>query len=141
MNPVFVDAGHWIALLDPGDSLHDTALTASKIHGARRWVTTETVLIEFLNHFAGRGTRSRQQAAQSVTEIRRDPRVQVVPLGPALFDASLHLYATRPDKTWSSGDCVSFRPMRQRKLMDALAYDHHCEQAGFRPLLRHMTSR
>ena len=140
MNPVFVDAGHWIALLDLDDALHGMALAASEIHGARRWITTETALTEFLDHFSGRGARSRQQVVQSVMDIRRDPRVQVVPLGPALFDAALRLYAARPDKTWSFSDCVSFRLMRQRGLTDALACDRHFEQAGFRPLLRRTSS-
>ena len=40
------------------------------------------------------------------------------------------------DKEWSLTDCASFDVMRERKLVDALVYDKHFEQAGFVPLLR-----
>ena len=42
----------------------------------------------------------------------------------------------RPDKEWSLTDCISFVLMRERSVHEALAYDHHFEQAGFVALLR-----
>ena len=44
--------------------------------------------------------------------------------------------ASHADKVWSLTDCTSFVLMRQRGIADALAYDRHFEQAGFKALLR-----
>ena len=43
---------------------------------------------------------------------------------------------TRLDKSWSLTDCISFEVMRSAQATDALTYDQHFEQAGFRALLR-----
>jgi predicted nucleic acid-binding protein len=46
------------------------------------------------------------------------------------------MYRRVPDKEWSLTDCASFALMRQRGVSEALAHDHHFEQAGFIALLR-----
>ena len=43
----------------------------------------------------------------------------------------MQLYGTRHDKNWSLTDCFSFVVMEQRRLVQALATDHHFRQAGF----------
>jgi predicted nucleic acid-binding protein len=35
------------------------------------------------------------------------------------------------DKSWSFTDCVSYVVMKQRKITEAFAFDHHFEQMGF----------
>jgi predicted nucleic acid-binding protein len=55
---------------------------------------------------------------------------------PALFRAAVRLYETHADKGWGLTDCVSFSIMRDRGVVDALAYDIHFVQAGFNALLR-----
>lgn len=60
----------------------------------------------------------------------------MIPQSSEQFDAALDLYSQRHDKTWGLTDCVSFCIMSERGIQEALAYDHHFEQAGFRPLLR-----
>jgi predicted nucleic acid-binding protein len=60
----------------------------------------------------------------------------IVPITPSLFDKALQLYERSSDKAWSLTDCASFVVMRERKIIDALSFDHHFEQAGFRALLR-----
>jgi predicted nucleic acid-binding protein len=42
----------------------------------------------------------------------------------------------RADKEWSLTDCASFKIMKARGITEALAHDHHFEQAGFTALLR-----
>ena len=54
MNAVFADAGYWIALLNPRDQLHTKAITVSNTLQGRSIVTSQMVLTEFLNHYAGR---------------------------------------------------------------------------------------
>jgi uncharacterized protein len=52
------------------------------------------------------------------------------------FREALELFASRADKEWSLTDCASFNLMRERGVSEALAHDHHFEQAGFVALLR-----
>jgi predicted nucleic acid-binding protein len=68
--------------------------------------------------------------------IRTSPEYIVLQATAPLFDAGLTLHAQRPDKEWSLTDCISFVVMEQRGIAEALAYDHHFEQAGFVALLR-----
>lgn len=69
-------------------------------------------------------------------EIYNSPEYLVLPATPELFEAGLQLYQQRPDKEWALTDCISFHVMQERGLTNALAYDHHFEQAGFVALLR-----
>ena len=62
--------------------------------------------------------------------------VEVVRLTPPLFDEAFKLYKTHRDKEWSLVDCISFIAMRQAGVQDALTFDQHFVQAGFRALMR-----
>ena len=59
MKAVFADTGYWIALLNPHDELHECAQQVSKSLAPVRIVTSEMVLVELLNYFAGRGSEKR----------------------------------------------------------------------------------
>jgi predicted nucleic acid-binding protein len=61
---------------------------------------------------------------------------EVVPQTSLQFSAAFEQYRGMTDKEWSLTDCASFVPMRERGIKDALAHDHHFEQAGFVALLR-----
>jgi predicted nucleic acid-binding protein len=52
------------------------------------------------------------------------------------FQAALTLYEQRPDKEWSQTDCVSFKIMEEQIIFEALTYDRHFAQAGFKALMR-----
>jgi predicted nucleic acid-binding protein len=115
-NEWFVDAGHWIALLNSDDALHRRARRLNdRLRG--RLVTTEAVLAE-------------------VGQVRANPNVEIVPVDAALFARAVALYTARPDKDWGLTDCISFVVMQERGITEALAADVHFVQAGFRALLR-----
>ena len=67
---------------------------------------------------------------------RRRSDVTVIPANEFLLSRGWKLYASRPDKSWSLTDCISFDTMTTIGITDALTGDHHFEQAGFRALLR-----
>ena len=75
-------------------------------------------------------------AVAAVRKIVGNPNVEVVPQTSIQFREVFDLYGSRSDKSWSLTDCASFRLMTERGVSEALAYDHHFEQAGFRALLR-----
>ncbi|HEY7219962.1 MAG TPA: PIN domain-containing protein [Candidatus Binatia bacterium] len=131
-----MDAAYYIAMLNPQDDLHDRAMSVSRSLGDCIFVTTEMILTEVLNYFAERGAMPRQLAANFVQQIRQDPNTRVVPQTSAQFEDALELYRSRPDKEWSHTDCASFRVMEQEDIAEALTYDRHFEQAGFKALLR-----
>lgn len=133
---VFADTGYWIALFDKRDWLHTKVVAVTKHLKDARIVTSQMVLTEFLNIMSKRGESMRKLAVSAVRDLLEDPRFEVVIQSDELFHAALKRYAERSDKKWSLTDCASFLIMEKLKIEDALAHDHHFEQAQFNSLLR-----
>ena len=134
MKVVFADTGYWEALLNPKDNLHAKARTVSSTLGKSRILTTEMVLDELLAALSPPPERA--MATLGVTAICANPNVEVVPQTSIQFREAFDLYEQMSDKAWSLTDCASFKIMRARGISEALAHDHHFEQAGFVALLR-----
>ncbi|NUO78984.1 type II toxin-antitoxin system VapC family toxin [candidate division KSB1 bacterium] len=133
---LFLDTAYLVALLHTGDAWHDSALfwRDEAIHNHNTILTTEYILIEFVDGFSV--LRFRQQAVATISILRSNPLIEIVPSSTVLLDLGLDLYRKRPDKEWSLTDCISFIVMQSQGLSQALTSDHHFEQAGFRALLR-----
>ena len=56
MGPVFADTFYWVALTNVKDAAHEQAKTFSRSSSLSSIVTTELVLIEYLNFFAAWGS-------------------------------------------------------------------------------------
>lgn len=134
MKVVFADTGYWVALINPRDDWHSRALEASNVLGKTRIVTTEMVLDELLAALSK--VPVRRMAIHSVDAIRRNPNTEVVPQTSIQFSEAFDEYRRMVDKEWSLTDCASFGLMKERGIAEALAHDHHFEQAGFTALLR-----
>jgi predicted nucleic acid-binding protein len=135
MRRVFADAGYWIALLNPKDGLHAKAVEVSAALGRSRIVTSEMVLTEVLNAFAGKGESLRKAACSLVDQIRANPNAELVPMTSNAFREAMERYRARGDKAWGLTDCTSFLIMEQKGITDALSGDRDFEQAGFAALL------
>ena len=136
MKRVFADTGYWVALLNPSDDLNAKAKEVSRGLGAVRIYTTEMVLVEVANMFGKEGEAFRVLVQQTISSLRENPNVTIEPQTSTLFREGLDFYAAHRDKHWSLTDCASFLVMRQEGITEALAHDHHFEQAGFVALLR-----
>jgi uncharacterized protein len=136
MKRVFADTGYWVALLNPKDDLNARAKEVSRGLGAVRIYTTEMVLVEVANMFGKEGAVFRALVQQTIASLRENPNVTIEPQTSTLFREALEFYAAHRDKDWSLTDCASFLVMRQEEITEALAHDHHFEQAGFMALLR-----
>jgi predicted nucleic acid-binding protein len=136
MSIVFADTGYWIALVNPNDQLHEKAKNVSESIGRFRIVTSEMVLTELLNYFAKHGQHLRNAAVESIQEMRANANVDGVPMTSAQFRDAMKLYSEIQDKEWSITDCSSRLIMQEKGLREALAYDKHFQQMGFRALLR-----
>ena len=136
MPTLFADAGYWIAIMYPGDQLHQRARTMGANLSSAHVITTQMVLTETLNFMSSLGEPRRRFAAEAVRQLQDDPNVEIVEQTDAQFRAAAERYAQRSDQTWSLTDCSSFLVMEERNLTEALAYDRDFEQAGFVALLR-----
>lgn len=140
MRTVFADANYWIGLFNPKDQLHSVAISASRGLVKTRLVTSEMVLVEVLNGL-GEYPLLRGRVVAAIDAIAADPNTEVIPQTSILFRDALLLYRQHEDKEWGLTDCSSVVIMRQRGLAEALTYDRHFEQAGFRALLRENSDR
>lgn len=130
---IFIDTSYLVALAIPQDGLHRRTIAWSKaVRG--QLLTTEFVLIEFVNSMSASALRPR---AHSVVEsLRANPFVRIEPASTELCRLGLDYHKRRPDKDWSLTDCTSFVTMTQSGSTAALTHDLHFEQAGFKALLR-----
>lgn len=129
----FADSYFYIALLNPRDASHASAVqaTAQLTDGI---VTTAWALTEVADAFAA--PERRAAFLRLLDELNADATAEVIPPTRDLFERGIALYRDRPDKGWSLTDCISFVVMEERGLRDALTGDRHFEQAGFRALLK-----
>ena len=136
MNAIFADTSYWIALANVQDEAHEIASAFSLSLKSFPILTTEPVLVEYLNYFAGWGPHFRRAAALTVDAISASQNVRILPHTNEVFSVGLKLYRARPDKGYSLTDCISMHIMRQEGLTDALTNDRHFEQEGFRALFQ-----
>ena len=132
MSKVFADTFYFLALLNKNDEAHAKALQYSV--QIEQLITTEWVLTELADGLAS--SRRRSMVLQTRQELSADADVQVIPLDMQLHEEGIRLYASRADKEWSLTDCISFIVMQREAVTEALAGDHHFEQAGFVALLK-----
>ena len=136
MRKIFADTGHWVALVNPLDDLHQKALSVSRSIEPVFTITSDPVFTELLNDFSRRGPELRTAASALIDQLKKSPNCEVVPWSAGLFHAGFALYRQRADKDWSLTDCTSFVIMHERDISEALAHDKHFEQAGYKALLR-----
>ncbi len=90
MTEVFVDIGYHVALIDVRDRLHSAAIARGQALWSARatFVTTESVLIEFLTYLSGGGAYMRAAAFEYVVDLRESSEFVVLPHTSKLFDAA-----------------------------------------------------
>jgi predicted nucleic acid-binding protein len=133
MKTALADSTFYVALLIARDALHSQAKAIAQ-SWAGSVVTSEYVLTEVANHLGG-SPRSRAKFGQFLADVRADRNTAVIESSHDLWERGVSLYLRRGDKQWSLTDCISFVLMEQQGLTEALAADHHFEQAGFTALL------
>lgn len=137
MRSVFADTAYYIAVLLPGDALHEVALAQESALADAEIVTSDAVLTELLAHASGLGPATRAAAAHLVREVLGTDQILVTRQDPKLFDVALGLYESRLDKAYSLVDCMSMVICREQKITEVLTFDRHFIQEGFKALLRH----
>jgi predicted nucleic acid-binding protein len=135
MRTIFVDTAYWVAQMNTNDQWHLKSLEIEQSLYTVEFITSELVLVEFLNYFCKFGMKTRQKVANATDDILIDFNIKVIWQTQELFKSGLKLYSDRLDKGYSLTDCVSMVIMKQLKLNEILTHDKHFSQEGFRILL------
>jgi predicted nucleic acid-binding protein len=135
MTQVYADTVYWIALANPLDQWHPSAVQAGRTLRGVTIITSEEILTEFLAHFSGQGRLMREAAARYANRVLSNPAINVRPQTHQSFLDGFALYQARPDKGYSLTDCISMEAMRQEGISDILTHDNHFTQEGFITLL------
>lgn len=139
----FADTVFWLALISPKDENHAAARSLQASIHNRKIVTSQLVLVEFLNSFrsgklqAEETRQVKENMCKLIQALLASDFLEVVEQDNDLFEQTFELYGQRLDKDWSFVDCASFVIMRQKGLRSALTTDKHFQQAGFATLMRH----
>lgn len=132
MRRVFADTHYYLALMNADDDGHATAVRLTReLHGAII-ITSDWIITEMGDAFCSPINRPAFRKMHQL--LHQSNSMIVVPFGAVLFDAGISLFNSRPDKSWSLTDCVSFVIMEQHNISEALTADRHFAQAGFSTL-------
>jgi uncharacterized protein len=134
-DPVFLDAGGLIALINERDWLHHRAFDLfNRLQDqGRTFITTSLILAETGNGLAR--SNAREQGADFISALLASPSCCTIFVEQSLFGLALDQYRRYRDKQWGLVDCVSFEVMRATRINEAFSADRHFEQAGYRCLL------
>lgn len=135
MKETFADTSHFVAVLHPGDQLHEKAVAVEKSLVATRLVIADFVLIEVLNYFSEFREHFKTRIARAVKIIISESEIQIIECSRQEFLKGFEFYNSRLDKGYSLTDCVSMNVMRKRNISEILTNDDHFEQEGFQILL------
>jgi predicted nucleic acid-binding protein len=129
MSRVFVDTSAIFALLVASDTNHARSSAAFEQLRQRNDVlaTTSHVLVET---YALLGRRVGMAAVRSFSDDMA-PLLEVSWIGQDRHDRAVALLLDREDETLSLVDAVSFVTMRDERIDEAFAFDHHFEDEGF----------
>jgi predicted nucleic acid-binding protein len=137
MREVFADTNYWIALLNKKDQLHSKAREVSEALDPKTFIiTSHLVLGEVIEHFRRSGDQLKSDIIQMIGSLEEDSFFAVEPMSPKLFDDTLSFLHKHLDQEWGFVDCSSFVIMKRRRISEALSYDKHFVQAGYKALLR-----
>lgn len=129
---LFIDTSYFLALVNSRDKYHESAKEiATQIKPP--FITSQAVLFELGNALAK--PLHRDLGIRVLQQIQLDVSIEIVQINQELFEQSIALYHSHPDKSWGLTDCSSFVIMKERGCLEALTTDKHFEQAGFKRLL------
>jgi uncharacterized protein len=131
---LFLDANYIIALEASDDQHHHSAQNhwTKLLESPPAIVTTSYVLDEvvpFLN-----SKRQHSKAVRVGNNLLTASPIQLIHVDEALFYDGWHYFEQHADKTFSLTDCISFVLMKRFGIVEALTFDRHFEQAGFKKL-------
>ena len=127
-----IDTSALLALSNAKDQYHERAVGIADTHraGGGTFMGTTSILSEFHAHLLY--LRGASVARTAVSRLLDDPLHEWLPVDADLVRAATENWLLRfDDQSFSLVDAVSFEVMRQVRISEAFAFDHHFEAAGF----------
>jgi len=130
-DPLFLDSGFLIALNAADDQYHHRAVDHWRLIGRTTPLLTTTYIVdEVVTFFNNRGRHAKAVAIGNL--LITSGWVDLLHVDGNLFRAGWEYLIKHADKKYSLTDCISFVVMQERGLKEALTFDAHFQQAGFR---------
>lgn len=127
-----IDTSALLALSNGRDQYHERAVAIADTHrgSGGTFVGTTSILSEFHAHLLY--LRDAAVARTALSRLLEDPLHEWVQVDADLVRAGTSNWLLRfEDQAFSLVDAVSFEVMRQSRVTEAFAFDHHFEIAGF----------
>ncbi len=129
----FADTGWWVAWSLPDDRHHrDAVRMLSTLGVAERVITTNYVLGESWTYLRRKdGHHSAVAFLDRIDALVESDRLVVHRVTETQETSAWEWLRKRDEREYSFVDATSFRVMRDRRLREALAFDHDFAAAGF----------
>ena len=129
----FADTGWWVAWALPGDARHQAALGMLASLGRTEQVLTTNLVVGESWTFLRRKDSHRTAVAllDRLDRLIEDDRLVVHRVTEDQETAAWEWLRKHDEREYSYVDATSFRVMRDRRLREALAFDHDFAAAGF----------
>jgi uncharacterized protein len=135
MTPLFIDTSYLIALEVADDQNHESAVSYWSdlmVPGSHALVTHSYVLAEAVTYL--NNLRLHSKAVELGNDLLRSRRTNLIHVNEELFYEAWDYFEKYKDKRYSLTDCVSFVLMKRIGIAEALTFDKHFVQAGFKKL-------
>lgn len=130
MKTVFIDTSAFYALFNREDPHHDEVVSCYG-EGSIFLVTTDAVFTELMSLLTKRqGKAIAIRCGRAMKEAR--DRLSIVRTEEVQAEKAWQLFCKFRDKDYDLVDCLSFVFMEERGIEEALAFDRHFTQYGFR---------
>ena len=129
----FADTSWWVAWALPGDARHEAALAMLADLGQTEQVLTTNLIVGESWTFLRRKDSHRSAVAlvDRVERLTTDRRLVVHRVTEDQEAGAWEWLRKHDERMYSFVDATSFRVMRDRRLREALAFDHDFAAAGF----------
>ncbi len=134
--PIFLDASFYVAFIFGRDALHGREIQLAPQIRDLPQVTSQGVILEFLNFFARYNPQVKLRAVALAEELLASPNIQVEELAGRAISDGIDLYRRRLDKAYSLTDCISMLISRRHGIEEVATSDRNFEQEGFAILLK-----
>jgi predicted nucleic acid-binding protein len=134
INHYFLDASYIISLELADDQNHINTLKHWQILDKKQLhlTTTSYIFDEVVTFLNSRNLH--EKAVEIGTRLINSSVMELIHVDESLFFDGWMFFQKHNDKSYSLTDCISFVIMPRLSIKNALTFDRHFEQAGFRKL-------
>jgi predicted nucleic acid-binding protein len=129
---LFIDTSFLYAMEDVSDLHHKESLEVweKTLKNPPRIVSTSFIFDETVTLLQAK--LGHAKAADVGSRLLHSTMVELIHITPEIFEEAWDYFSKHKDKGYSFTDCVSFTVMEELNIKNALTFDKHFRQAGFK---------